>query len=49
MYIELVISFLQLCNEEVIAQEQTDMCTSRFIRELILMKNGNKCKCPLIE
>lgn len=42
MYIEPTISFVDLYNKEVIGQEQTDVCTGIFIRDLILMKDGNK-------
>lgn len=49
MYIKPIIPFIELYNEEVIGQEQTDVCISTLIRDLTLMKNGNKCKCPLIE
>lgn len=49
MYIKPIIPFVELYNEEVIGQEQTDVCASTLIRDLILMKNGNKHKCPVIE
>lgn len=49
LYIEPTIPFVELYNEEVIGQEQIDMCTSRFSRGLVLMKNGNNCKYLLIE
>lgn len=33
--------FVELHNEEVIGQEQTDVCAPMFIRDLVLIKSGN--------